>query len=208
MKLADMTLTEFSERLYSDAPAPGGGSAAALAGALGASLVGMVAGLTIGRQKYEAHEALMQELAGKAEILRNKFLEIIDRDTEAFNGVTDVFGMPKNTDEQKSARKKAMQAALKNCTLVPYESMCCSLEALQLAASALGKFNSNTASDMGVAALSLKAAVQGAWLNVLINIGGIEDAAFTAQYRAAGESILEKALPMADEIYNTVCGSL
>jgi formiminotetrahydrofolate cyclodeaminase len=208
MKLAAMTLTEFSETLYSDAPAPGGGSAAALEGVLGASLVGMVAGLTIGKQKYEEHEALMQDIAVKAEALRIKLLDIIDRDTEAFDEVADVFKMPKETDDQKSARKKAMQAALKKCTLVPYETMCCSLEALELAESALGKFNSNAASDIGVAALSLKAAAQGAWLNILININGIEDAEFTSRYRSAGELILEKALSIADEVYNSVRDSL
>lgn len=208
MKLAAMTLTEFSETLCSDAPAPGGGSAAALEGVLGASLVGMVAGLTIGKQKYEEHEILMQDIAVKAEALRIKLLDIIDRDTEAFDEVADVFKMPKETDDQKSARKKAMQAALKKCTLVPYETMCCSLEALELAESALGKFNSNAASDIGVAALSLKAAAQGAWLNILININGIEDAEFASRYRSAGELILEKALSIADEVYNSVRDSL
>ena len=208
MKLTDMTLTAFSDLLASDAPAPGGGSAAALGGALGTALTGMVASLTVGKKKYAEHEELMQEIIAGAEEVRRQFVDVIDRDTEAFNGVSAVFTMPKDTDEQKAARKQAMQQALQACTLTPFEMMCCALSALELTGRALGKSNINAASDLGVAALSLKAAVQGAWLNILINISGIEDQEFVAKYRSEGEAILAKALPLADHIYETVLSSL
>jgi len=208
MKLTDMTLTAFSDLLASDAPAPGGGSAAALGGALGTALTGMVASLTVGKKKYAEHEELMQEIIAGAEAVRRQFVDVIDRDTEAFNGVSAVFAMPKDTDGQKAARKQAMQQALQACTLTPFEMMCCALSALELTGRALGKSNINAASDLGVAALNLKAAVQGAWLNILINISGIEDQEFVARYRSEGEAILAKALPLADHIYETVLSSL
>lgn len=208
MKLADMTLNNFADLLASDSAAPGGGSTAALEGALGAALAGMVATFTIGRKKYAEYENLMKETVAKAEKLRLQLMDIIDRDTEAFNGVTAVFAMPKESDEEKAVRAAAMQEALKACTLTPFEMMECSLSSLEIIDSMLGKFNTSAASDLGVAALSLKAAVQGAWLNILINIGGIKDEAFSTKYRSEGEAILGKALPLADRIYAAILESL
>lgn len=208
MKLAEMKVTEFVEVLASDAPAPGGGSTAALEGALGAALTAMVMGLTIGKKKYAEFEALATETQKQATALQNQFVDVMDRDTEAFHDVSAVFTMPKDTDEQKAARKAAMQAALKKCTKTPMEMMEISLTTLEITANMLGKSNASAASDLGVSALSLKAAVQGAWLNVLINIGGIQDEAFVTEYRQKGEAILAKALPLADEIYGKVLESL
>lgn len=208
MKLTEMTLTDFADVLASDAPAPGGGSTAALEGALGIALTHMVASLTIGKAKYQEFEPLMKELIKEAREIQNAFIDVINRDTEAFDSVTAVFSMPKGTDEEKAARKIAMQEALKTCTKTPYEMMELSLKALELTDSAVGKSNASAASDLGVAALSLKAAVQGAWLNILINIGGIRDEEFVTKYRTAGEDILKKALPLADHIYENVLSDL
>lgn len=208
MKLIARTVENFSEILASDSPAPGGGSTAALEGALGAALLHMVGSLTSGKAKYAEHQPLITEMLAKSEDLRAKFIDIIDRDTEAFNDVTAVFNMPKSTDEEKAARKLAMQNALKGCTKTPYEMMVLALATLELAKTVAGKTNASAASDFGVAALSLKAAVQGAWLNILINISGLEDQEFAAKYRQEGEAILAKALPLADELYKTVLDSL
>ncbi|MGL4859304.1 MAG: cyclodeaminase/cyclohydrolase family protein [Enterobacteriaceae bacterium] len=208
MKLVELTLKDFTHLLASDAPAPGGGSAAALEGAIGIALTRMVGALTVGKAKYEAHQAFANELLNKAEQIRQDFIDVIDRDTEAFNGVSAVFSMPKETDEDKARRKQAMQNALKECTKTPFDMMRYSMAALELTEQAVGKTNTNAASDLGVAALSLKAAVQGAWLNILINISGIQDQAFVDEYRKNGEAILAKALPMADKIYDTILHSL
>ena len=113
--------------------------------------------------------------------------------------------MPKNTDEEKAARKEAMQKALKEATLVPYSIMELCLESLKVTEMGLGCTNTNAASDLGVASLNLKSAVQGAWLNVLINLGGIRDEAFVNEYKAKGEAILAEALPLADKIYWQAC---
>lgn len=208
MKLVDHTLTSFINLLASDAPAPGGGSTAALAGALGAALIHMVGALTSGRPKYAEHQVLLDELAAQSEKLKNDFLDVIDRDTEAFNSVTAVFSLPKATEADKAARKQAMQEALKTCTRTPFEMMILAQSAIELAARAVGKTNPNTASDFGVAALSLKAAVQGAWLNVLINVGGIEDQEFVARYKGDGQKILNTVIKQADEIHQGVVDSL
>lgn len=204
MKLADMQVTEFVNLMASDAPAPGGGSAAALEGALGAALTAMVCALTIGKKKYADVQELAVESQKKADDLKARFVDVMDRDTEAFNAVSAVFAMPKDTDEQKAARKAAMQEALKGCTKTPFEMMQLACETLELTRSLVGRLNASAASDLGCSALSLRAAIQGAWLNVLINISGIADEAFAAEYRKNGEALLAKALPLADEIYEEI----
>lgn len=204
MKLADMQVTEFVNLMASDAPAPGGGSAAALEGALGAALTAMVCALTVGKKKYADVQELAVESQKKAEDLKARFVDVMDRDTEAFNAVSAVFAMPKDTDEQKAARKAAMQEALKGCTKTPFEMMQLACETLELTHSLVGRLNASAASDLGCSALALRAAIQGAWLNVLINISGINDEAFAAEYRANGQALLDKALPLADEIYEEI----
>ena len=204
MKLAEMQVTEFVNLMASDAPAPGGGSAAALEGALGAALTAMVCALTVGQKKYADVQELAVESQKKAEDLKARFVDVMDRDTEAFNAVSAVFAMPKDTDEQKAARKAAMQEALKGCTKTPFEMMQLACETLELTRSLVGRLNASAASDLGCSALSLRAAIQGAWLNVLINISGIADEAFAAEYRANGQALLDKALPLADEIYEEI----
>lgn len=208
MKLAELKTAEFVDLLASDAPAPGGGSAAALEGALGAALTAMVCGLTVGKKKYAEYEELAAEAQKKANDLKARFVDVMDRDTEAFNVVSAAFGMPKATDEEKAARSAAIQKGLEGCTRTPFEMMELAVETLELTASILGKSNDSAASDLGVSALSLRAAIQGAWLNVLINIGSLKNKELAEDYRAKGEALLAKALPLADQIYDTVVKSM
>ena len=204
MKLADLKVTEFVDLLASDAPAPGGGSAAALEGAIGAALTAMVCGLTKGKKKFAEFNDLAVEAEVKALALKDRFVDVMDRDTEAFNVVSAAFGMPKETDEEKAARSAAIQKGLEGCTATPFEMMEIALETLELTDSILGKSNDSAASDLGVSALSLRAAVQGAWLNVLINIGSLKNKELAEDYRVKGEALLAKALPLADKIYAEV----
>jgi len=201
VKLADLKVNDFADLVASDAPAPGGGSVAALYGAMGAALTAMVAGLTQGRKKYADYAEHAAEVQAKAAVLKARLMDVMDRDTDAFNAVSDAFGMPKETDEQKAARSAAIQEGLKGCTKTPMEMMELCDETVTLAASMIGRFNDTAASDLGVALLSLQAAIQGAWLNVLINIGSIKDQEFAAQYRAKGEALLAHTLPLAQECY-------
>lgn len=208
MKLTEMQVNEFINVLASDAPAPGGGSASALAGAMGVGLSKMVAALTLGKSKYADYQQTAQQIFDSADALTKQLTAGIDRDTEAFDGVSAVFAMPKSTDEEKAARKEAMQKALKEATLVPYSIMELCLESLKVVELGIGRTNTSAASDLGVAALNLKSAVQGAWLNVLINLGSIKDEDFIKEYRAKGEEILHQALPLADKIYSDILTSL
>ena len=183
MKLADLKVTEFVDLLASDAPAPGGGSAAALEGAIGAALTAMVCGLTKGKKKFAEFNDLAVEAEVKALALKDRFVDVMDRDTEAFNVVSAAFGMPKETDEEKAARSAAIQKGLEGCTATPFEMMEIAVETLELTDSILGKSNDSAASDLGVSALSLRAAIQGAWLNVLINIGSLKNKELAEDYR-------------------------
>ena len=204
MKLADLKVREFADLVASDAPAPGGGSAAALYGSVGAALTAMVACLTQGRKKYAEYAEHAAEVQKQAAVLQAKLIDVMDRDTEAFHVLSAAFGMPKETEEQKAARSAAIQEGLKACTRTPMEMMELCDETVMLAASLIGRFNDTSASDLGVALLSLKAGIQGAWLNVLINIGSLKDRAFADEYRSRGEALLAHALPLADECYAAV----
>mgnify|MGYP005842470927 CR=1 FL=1 len=208
MKLVEMKVNEFVDLMASDEPAPGGGSAAALEGALGAALTAMVCALTVGKKKYADVQELAIESQKKGNELKAQFVDVIDRDTEAFNAVSAVFAMPKGTDQEKEARAAAMQEALQGCTKTPFEMMelCC--KALEMTHELLGKTNDSAASDLGVAALSLRAGIQGAWLNVLINIGSLKNKDLAADYKKKGEEMLAKALPLADKIYENVLAQM
>lgn len=211
MKLADMQVTQFCDVLASDAPAPGGGSTAALEGALGAALTAMVCGLTTvgkSREKYAEYQEFVLASQKKALDLKARFMDVMDRDTEAFNVVSAAFGMPKATDEEKAARSSAIQKGLEGCTRTPFEMMELAAETLELTAELLGKTNDSAASDLGVSALSMRAAIQGAWLNVLINIGSLKNKELAEDYRKKGEALLAKALPLADQIYQNVLSQM
>lgn len=209
MKLAELSVRSFAEVLASEAPAPGGGSAAALAGALGAALTAMVACLTQGRKKYAEFAENAARVEAEAKALEARLLDVMDRDTEAFTVVSAAFSMPKETEEQKAARSAAIQAGLRGCTETPLEMMELCAGAIDLTADFLASgYNVSSASDLGVAFLSLKSAMLSAWLNVLINVGSIRDAAFAAACRERGEALLAKALPQADAGYARVLEAL
>ena len=132
----------------------------------------------------------------------------MDEDTEAFEGVSEVFAMPKESEEDRIYRNAALEMALRECTKTPFRVMLLADEALQLIGTLVGKTNASAASDLGCAALNLKAAIQGAWLNVKINTASLRDRAFAAQYEKDGEAILARALPLADRICQSISGSL
>ena len=204
MELTNLTINDFTALLGSDAPAPGGGSAAALCGALGAALCSMVANLTLGRMKYVEYQELAEDTAAKAEALRKDLMAALDEDASSYDGFMAALALPKTTDEEKKARAQALQAALKASTESPLHTMELSAEVLKLTRSLVGRSNTNAVSDLAVSALTLKAAMQGAWLNVLINIGSLKDADKAEFYRARGGRLLAESLPLADEIYETV----
>ncbi|HIU43240.1 MAG TPA: cyclodeaminase/cyclohydrolase family protein [Candidatus Ventrousia excrementavium] len=208
MELTAMTVSQYLDVLASDAPAPGGGSASALCGAQGAGLVAMVAGLTVGRAKYADFEQDCRKAAEEAGRLQKELVASIDRDTEAFNRVSAAMKLPRETDEQKAARRDAIAEATLAATQVPFATMGLAAQALEVCRSIVGRSNPNAASDLGVAALNLLACVRGAWLNVLINLSGVRDENERERFRAEGERIESSAARLADEIYQSVKNSL
>ncbi len=201
MELVDLTVKEFVQILGSNEPAPGGGSAAALSATMGISLTKMVCELTLGKKKYVEYEDDIKLVFDETVSLQKKLLIAIDEDTEAFNAVAAVFSMPKETDTEKKARRVAMQTALQGAAESPFNMMKLMVIGLEVTKRAIGKSNTNAASDLGVAALNLKAGLQGAWLNVLINLSSIKDEEFVTQHRFEGEKLLAKGRLLADEIY-------
>lgn len=181
--LAAMTLRGFADELSMDSPAPGGGSVAALCGALSAALAAMVANLTVGKKGYEAVAEEMTATAVRGQALKDALLEAVDRDTRAFNKVMDAFRLPKATPEQAAEKERALEAANKEATLVPLEVLEQAVEAVALAKTAAAKGNRNSVSDAGVAGLVGWAAGEGAYDNILINLGSIKDEAFKARVR-------------------------
>jgi formiminotetrahydrofolate cyclodeaminase len=207
MKLVEMKVNEYLDVLKSDAPAPGGGSASALAAAQGVGLVCMVCDLTLGKEKYAEHQEVCTEAKEKAADLYSKLVEAIDKDTEAFNLVSAAFKMPKGTDEEKAARSKAIADGTLVATEVPFETMMLCAEGLKVTEMIVGKSNPNAASDLGVAALNLLSGVKGAWLNVLINLPGVKDEAQKEKFLTGKKTIVE-AEALAARIYMEVSAML
>ena len=175
MKLIDMQVKEYLKVLKSDAPAPGGGSVSALAGAQGVALFSMVADLTLGKEKYADDQEICRSAKERGASLYAELVESVDRDTEAFNLVSAAFKMPKETDEEKAARKQAIADGTLVATEVPFHTMELGYEGLMLAKSMIGRSNPNAASDLGVAILNRTGCIKGAWLNVKINLPGVKD---------------------------------
>ena len=206
--LADQTLQAFLDELAGDVPAPGGGSAAAAAGAMGAALVSMVCNLTIGREKFAAVEEKMKAILAKSEGLRTRLTKMMQEDVAAFNTVMAAYRMPKSTPEEKAARTAAIQAGAKKATLVPLTTARACAEVIELARPAAEMGNPNVASDAGVSVLCAQAGLKGAALNVLINLGMIKDQDFVSERQAELDEILAVHDALANEIYELVNGKL
>lgn len=191
--LCSLTVDRFCDVLGSDSPAPGGGSVSALAASMAAALTSMVAALTHGKKGYTEHNELMERVGQQAQPLKDALLSAVDRDTAAFDQVMAAMRLPKATDEQKAERQRAMDQAGKEATLVPLEVLEACAPVLELAAEVASKGNQNSLSDAGVAGLMARAAAYGAYYNVLINLRGIEDAAWRESVRSRADAALAKA---------------
>lgn len=208
MKLVEMKVKEYLDVLKSDAPAPGGGSVSALAGAQGIGLVMMVCDLTLGKEKYADYQEVCTEVKTKGAVLFKELAEAVDKDTEAFNLISAAFKMPKDTDEEKAVRRKAIDDGTLVATQVPFKSMEMAYEGLLLAQKIMGKSNPNAASDLGVGVLNLMSCVRGAWLNVKINLPGVKDEAAVKEFEEKGSKIIKEAEDMAKDMYNQILESL
>jgi len=190
--LIEKTLKDFIAELASDSPAPGGGSAAALASSISASLVSMVCNLTIGKEKYKEHETELQKVLNEAESLRKKLLQLIDKDTEAFMSVMAAFKLPKGSVEEKKIRSEAIHKAFIGAAELPLEVCRCCLKIIKIGEKIINYGNPNAASDAGVAVLMAGAGARGAAFNVQINLGSILDKAKKQELNEKLDSIMSE----------------
>lgn len=173
--LADLSIRDFTARLATGDPVPGGGSAAAVAAAVAAGLVGMVAELTLGRAEYAAFEAAAREIQGAASSLRNQLLELAQEDAEAYEAVVRARRLPQESDEDRSLRRAALESATREATRVPLRTAQSAAQLLSLAGQVAPIGNRNAVSDAGVAADLAAAALRGALLNVRVNLPGLPE---------------------------------
>ena len=203
-KLVDMSLTAFANETASESPAPGGGSISAYVGALGVSLGTMVANLSAHKRGWDDRWEEFSEWAEKGQKYKDELLRLVDEDTRAFNKIMDAFGLPKKTDEEKKARREAIEAASKYAMEIPLKVMETAYNSIAVMRAMAENGNPNSVSDAGVGALCALTAVEGAYLNVKINAMGLADKKFTADLLRRAEEIAQKARGCRDMIMETV----
>ena len=202
--LAAMTVKNFLSELASSSPAPGGGSVAALAGALSAALTSMVCNLTIGKEKYVSVETEIKATLQHCEKIRKTLTQLIDKDTKAFNDVIKAFKMPKETNTQKEKRTQAIQKGYKKAAEIPLETAETCEQILNLAKTVAEKGNQNSITDAAVSALMAHAAVIGAALNVKINLSSIKDETFVKNISEKLVKLEQQSKQKTDQILKIV----
>ncbi|MCB2209045.1 MAG: glutamate formimidoyltransferase [Bacteroidetes bacterium] len=203
-KLVGMTLTEFANETASESPAPGGGSIAAYTGVLGVSLGTMVANLSSHKRGWDDRWEEFSDWAAKGQQYKDQLLNLVDEDTNAFNKIMDAFGLPKKSEEDIKIRFKAIEDASKYAMEIPFKVMQVSFDSMEVMRAMAEIGNPNSVSDAGVGALCALTAVEGAYLNVKINAGGIDDKTFTDDLTKRGEEIAKKAKAERDAIIKIV----
>jgi formiminotetrahydrofolate cyclodeaminase len=204
MTVRDLPLNAFLAELGSKAPTPGGGGAAAMLGAVGAALCGMVAHLTIGKKKYASVEADMQSLLARADGLRAKLAEAIDADADAFDTLMRAYGLPKQSEQDVAAREAAIQDALGLAIEAPLGCARLCREAIDLAVEASGKGNTSVVSDGGVAVLAAHAGLRASALNVLVNVKLLTDRHRAAATIAELDRLMDGAATLTEKTYEDV----
>ena len=206
--LIKKTVEGFCKILSSDAPAPGGGSVAALSGALGAELVAMVCRLSIGKKDLEPFTDEIKSALANADGLAAGLLRRVDLDTEAFNAVMAAFKLPKGTDDEKQKRAAAIQQGYGEAVQSPLAIARECVTVLELCHCLLGKTNPNALSDLGVSALQAYAGLEGAIMNVKINLPSIKDEKFKSEIASEISQLLKAGCKAKDDVYNYVCEKL
>jgi glutamate formiminotransferase/formiminotetrahydrofolate cyclodeaminase len=203
-KLVNMTLTDFADETASESPAPGGGSISAYVGSLGISLATMVANLSSHKKGWDERWEEFSVWAEKGQKIKDELTKLVDLDTAAFNKIMSAFGLPKGTDEEKTARKQAIQDATKYAIEVPFKVMQLSYDSLSIIKAMAEIGNPNSVSDAGVGALCARSAVMGAFMNVRINASGYDDKAFVNDIIAKGKDLENKTIALEAEILKIV----
>jgi methenyltetrahydrofolate cyclohydrolase len=205
---ANEALPVYLDDAASGKPAPGGGSVSACVGALGAALTSMVCNLTIGKEQFAGVEERMQEVLAASEAARARLQQLLQDDTTAYSGVLVAYRLPKETDEEKAARHKAVQDGLIVAADVPLEICRVAVEVCRLAKVAAELGNANAVTDAGIGALLGEAGAVGAALNVRINLGSIEDQAYVKATSAELDALLAEAAALRDEVLATTMAKI
>ncbi len=198
--LLDMNLPAFANETASESPAPGGGSISAYVGALGVSLATMVANLSAHKRGWDERWEEFSDWAEQGQQLKDVLLQLVDEDTNSFNAIMDAFRLPKGTEDEKATRSEAIQAATKYAIEVPYKVMELSLQSFDLIKAMAETGNPNSVTDAGVGALCARAAIHGAFLNVKINAGSLQDKKFVTKTLKEGKQLIKKADKLEKEI--------
>ncbi|MDN3551431.1 glutamate formimidoyltransferase [Mucilaginibacter aquaedulcis] len=207
-KLVSMSLAAFADETASESPAPGGGSISAYVGALGASLAGMVANLSSHKKGWDSRWEEFSTWAEKAQLYKQELISLVDLDTTAFNSIMQAFALPKSTDEEKTARTKAIQDATKQAIEIPFKVMEAALNSMEVIKAMALTGNPNSVTDAGVAALCARTAVLGAFMNVKINASGYKDKDFVIDIIYRGNEMERKAIALEGEIIELVNGKI
>lgn len=202
--LVNMNVKEFVSETASDSPVPGGGSIAALAGAISAGLTEMVANLTVGKKKYVEVEDEMKDIVEKASKLREQLIVLVDKDATSFDGVMKAFKLPKETEEEKAERTATIQKEMKYAATVPLETAKIAAEIMALSEIVIEKGNSNAVTDGAVSAMMCRTAILSALLNVKINLSSIKDEAFVAETQVEVEKLEKFAVEREAEVLKKV----
>jgi glutamate formiminotransferase/formiminotetrahydrofolate cyclodeaminase len=203
-RLIDMSMKGFMDKTASESPAPGGGSVSAYIGALGMALGTMVANLSSHKKGWDDRWKEFSDRAEKGKDIQNKLLKLVDEDTDAFNMIMMSFSMPKKSEEEKLARKNAIQESTKNAILVPYKVMETAFSGFGIIREMVEQGNPNSITDAGVGALALNSCIKGAFLNVKINSNGLDDKQFVNSIITSGNEIVLKAAAQEAEILKLV----
>lgn len=207
-KLVDLSLSAFAWETSSESPAPGGGSVSAAMGALGAALGTMVANLSSHKRGWDERWEEFASWAEKGVMMQKRLLELVDEDTEAYNGILKAFEMPKKSDEEKAARAAAVEAATLNASLVPLTVMKEAFKVFDLLMEMTAKGNPNSVTDGAVGVLAVRACIRGAFLNVRINVKGLKDRVKAAELIAEARAVDEAAAGIEAEIIERVTADL
>jgi glutamate formiminotransferase/formiminotetrahydrofolate cyclodeaminase len=203
-RLVDMTLEDFVHTTASESPAPGGGSISAAMGAMGAALATMVANLSSHKRGWDDRWEEFSDWADKGKTYHDELLRLIDDDTDAFNKIMEAFGLPKGTKQEKAERDRIIQEATKHAIEVPFQAMKRAYESMEVIKAMAEIGNPNSVSDAGVGALAARSAVMGAFLNVKINAGSLDDKAYIDEILAKGKEIEDKTIAMEKVILDIV----
>lgn len=202
--LTELSCREFAHELASKKPVPGGGGTAALTAALGAALNTMVANFSIGKKKLLDCREKHEELISRGEALREKLVDLVNKDAEAFEPLSRAYAMPAGTDEEIKEKEEVLQKCLKEACCAPMETLKCTFEAILMHQEIQDISSRNIISDVGVGVQCLKAALNSAYLNVLINLCSISDEMYVAEHKEKAEKLVKEGCLAADEVYNKV----